>query len=584
MGLVAAACLADLALVVWWLGSTGADDAHITYWAAHALAELGAIVNYDGAALEQSSSLTLVVLLALLHGVSGASLPTLGYVVGLVAGAVAIVQAYRLTDRLVPDAGSGAGAGAALITASTWCFVYWAASGMETALAAALAPTLVLAIDGMVRHGGRWRTGWLVMATLFFVGCRPENVVIAPCVAATLLVDRLRSSPTRRRSVATSRRSLTVYGVLLLLPLGLIGARLAFTGMAFPIASLAKIGPTPWRAGLRYLGDALLGSNLLLAVLALPAMAAAAWALARGRSRSRLLVLTAALAFAQLAFIVASGGDWMEAGRFLAPAVPLLATLSMASVGLVLRRRRGLLPIALLIALAGTLRVAGQLRQWRYQLISLAEAYAASQRLAPRFGGFEYSVAELASAPHLRDTLVVPTVVNLVDRLGPTAEDPVYVASGQAGMIPFYLFQRYAGRARFLDLWGLTSPWPSQCLRTEVGRPNARGRPVEIRAVIDRRRLEQDCGLPRPTIVYSNRLRKRFVQALRRNGYVVIYHQRGILYGNRRGYNLEAFVAVERHAARRLGLERQRFDWRSDPLGRRPPVPGIAGTGGAPPH
>ncbi|MDY6991315.1 MAG: hypothetical protein SVR94_01745 [Pseudomonadota bacterium] len=51
--------------------ATGRDDPYITYWAAQALSSFGHIINYNGVALEQSSSLLHVILLAVLHYFSG---------------------------------------------------------------------------------------------------------------------------------------------------------------------------------------------------------------------------------------------------------------------------------------------------------------------------------------------------------------------------------------------------------------------------------------------------------------------------------------------------------------------------------
>ena len=60
------AALLGLALAILLFGQGGQDDTYISYWPARALAEHGEIVNYNGLRLEQSSSLSLVVLLSLL--------------------------------------------------------------------------------------------------------------------------------------------------------------------------------------------------------------------------------------------------------------------------------------------------------------------------------------------------------------------------------------------------------------------------------------------------------------------------------------------------------------------------------------
>ena len=55
--------------------SAGRDDSHITYWAAHSIAAYGEYVNFGGHRVEMSSSLLQVLVLAVLHGISGISVP-----------------------------------------------------------------------------------------------------------------------------------------------------------------------------------------------------------------------------------------------------------------------------------------------------------------------------------------------------------------------------------------------------------------------------------------------------------------------------------------------------------------------------
>jgi len=45
-------------------GSTGRDDSYITYWVADQFRRTGRIANYNGKAIEQSSSLLHVLVLA----------------------------------------------------------------------------------------------------------------------------------------------------------------------------------------------------------------------------------------------------------------------------------------------------------------------------------------------------------------------------------------------------------------------------------------------------------------------------------------------------------------------------------------
>src|SRR5262245_22470109 len=78
----------------------GNDDSHITYWAAHALASFGRIVNYDGEVVEQSSSLGLVLLLAGVEKVLGVSPPAAAWFTSSLSAALAILLAARIASRV----------------------------------------------------------------------------------------------------------------------------------------------------------------------------------------------------------------------------------------------------------------------------------------------------------------------------------------------------------------------------------------------------------------------------------------------------------------------------------------------------
>src|SRR6185312_6928148 len=78
------------------MSSTGRDDTHITYWAAHALRETGRIVNYNGDPVEQSSTLLFTLLLAGVNLVTGIDFPLLGGLLGLLFGVLAVITAGRV--------------------------------------------------------------------------------------------------------------------------------------------------------------------------------------------------------------------------------------------------------------------------------------------------------------------------------------------------------------------------------------------------------------------------------------------------------------------------------------------------------
>src|SRR4051812_43111323 len=94
--------------------STGRDDVYITFWPAHTLATQGQVLNYNGEAVEQSSSLLYVLLLGALCWISRLEPHQIGLAVSVLLGLAAIVLTYGLALRIKPER-----AGVAAVLAAT---------------------------------------------------------------------------------------------------------------------------------------------------------------------------------------------------------------------------------------------------------------------------------------------------------------------------------------------------------------------------------------------------------------------------------------------------------------------------------
>ncbi|EDN68036.1 membrane protein [Beggiatoa sp. PS] len=122
--------------------ASGRDDPYITYWAAQALSDFGKIVNYNGEAVEQSSSLLHVILLAILYKISNISMPVLGVFFSAMMGALTILAAWRLAIFLNLKAAWFV----ALFLALFPYLVYLSFSGLETTLVAFIVVLLVYSV------------------------------------------------------------------------------------------------------------------------------------------------------------------------------------------------------------------------------------------------------------------------------------------------------------------------------------------------------------------------------------------------------------------------------------------------------
>jgi hypothetical protein len=133
----AGAILTGGALVLTQFPAAGNDDSHITYWAAHALGKFGAVINYNGEHIEQSSSLGFVALLALVERLTGVAPPTAAWVLSILSAAICVVVAAWVSSHITPR-----GAVWAPLLLGTWLpLLYWSTSGMEMTLAAVLGCT-----------------------------------------------------------------------------------------------------------------------------------------------------------------------------------------------------------------------------------------------------------------------------------------------------------------------------------------------------------------------------------------------------------------------------------------------------------
>jgi len=475
----------------------------------------------------------LVLILAALRLVTGLSLPLLGYLVSMVGGSAASVLTYTLGKRLLKgseEARARSALLAAAICATTWCLLYWSTSAMETSLAAAAAPALVLAMMHYEEQPNRFSgIAWLVLALLLFVTLRPENVVIACCAAVALGVLWLREPEHR-----WWRSAVFLVGAAAALTL----VRLVAFGSALPRTVAAKSVGFHWHGGLDYILDSMTASNWALFIGALLALMLSAVRLVRGQLQP-VLAVTSALFLAQLAFVLGSGGDWMVHGRFLVPAVPLACAL-VAQLLATPRSRAYVWGLAIVL-LVGMFQTYRTLDRKRDEMISIRDGVAIAKHypvLESRF-----SLTELAGPPHLRDAPLVVVLDRWLTELEHRIDGPVVLSSGQAGMIPYYASEGH--EIRFIDLWDLTSGDMQNCAPAAVAGRSKIGTQIRLDWVVGGR-LEEPCGLPKPHVVYSDRLSSSTKRTLDSYGYQVVYLQEGKPKGKNfpRKYQLTGFIAV----------------------------------------
>lgn len=423
--------------------SAGRDDSYITFWPAETLATSGVVRNYDGEAVEQSSSLALVALIAASMRATGWSAPLSGWILGIAAGLGAVALTRRLGERVRP----GLGNRASWVTAATPCFTYWSFSGAEPAWVAlgalAFVGTTARAIDR-----GR-PIDWLAAtgATILVATVRPEGPLAAGYTLAGLLFLRWIA---RQRGTARARLGPIAAALALVagIALVLILARLAWFDAALPQPVSAKSGglrPQAVLEGLRYLTRR--GELVPLLVLAVLGIVRGLADAVLEPDDASLRPLMALFAFSHLSFVVLVGGDWMEGSRFVGHALPILALVALDGVLRGWPRASTLATAGLvLIGLGGAIAFSRD----RSRALPLWTALDVDTSTAPTFEWLEH-----ANWAHARDIPLARALATVVCTLQARGVADVRVAAENTGFVVYHTVRRCPD-VEIVDVHGLT--------------------------------------------------------------------------------------------------------------------------------
>jgi hypothetical protein len=569
------ACLSIGAFV-----ATSLDDAFISFWPAYSLASWGKLVNYNGERLEQSSSLLHVVVLAAAYRVTSIPLPILAWIVSLASSIAACFVVHRLAAITFPRAAPYV----PLLLASSPYFLYFSVNTLETTLALLCFAVFVLSCVSAFRGRASWSA--LLVSSLLFVTVRPEAyfVGIGPLIVLAVAGRKGWLVESRESSQRIGRTAAGIAALVTFLFVLLMAFRSAYFGSAFPQPVFAKMGGS-WAVrmerGWAYLatyGDWLPLIGHTLGICTLAGMASAAWP-RRGAGEEyapRLMVSMSAFSF--LAFVFFSGGDWMEAGRFLVPVLPLLILCCLALLERETTRGTGLIPWA-----AGFIFVFHV-----YGVLYFAHASTSTfrGRIAMNFESVErfyeqklpetrkYTWVERTARGHLRD---IP-VCEVLDQVLPVIRKsgPVTVLSHQAGMIFFHLAQNPFRKVIVIDGAALSTRhlidgFTSEELRA-YRQANNVGIAVSFEDYFARAESLRDANrLPVPDIIFDFTLPYLpFVESLPARGYVLVFKGRGSIPGFRfeQDYGpVDMFVAVKRDLLPEGAVPLRLLDWNERPAG-----------------
>lgn len=537
-----------LASGYWLYGSTGHDDSHITFWAASSLLEHGQILNYNGDRVEQSSSLLLTLLLALISRITDASVVNAGYCSAILASGLTLLLAANANHTVAPRR-----LATPLLLGSCASFLLWSFSGMETTLAALC---LLWMLCSWARYLAQPSRHWITLlpATTALLLVRPEMPLLALALASWRVIALKQEN---------RRRAASILLLVMLLTAALCWWRETYFGSVFPQPVAAKSARDhALSPGLYYLlFNTALNPVLLIGLLTAAMYTLRPWFMRTtpalpdaaphsAKTYQHLLSLASDALLAYLAFIMLVGGDWMQAGRFMVPILPLACLLAIhASTQL----RRSWIRYSVL----GALIIAqGALQQPAIATQSHGTPVWTQYRLDDRF--LSYSRFEHYNQEHVRDMAVIDHLNDLITALHSTQRAPVTLLSGQSGMVFYYTALAHPQQVRFMDLRGLTDRQLTDCPVTAAVPRGAQGLfwgYADFFAHLPQ--LQQQCGITAPDIIYDlNDMSQKLGVLLTQYGYVLVHQEQGFVLENNTSLPWNRLLAPNMIFVRQAALAR----------------------------
>lgn len=538
--LIAAMIMIAVGLVLF--PSAGRDDVYLTYWPAYTLAHYGQIMNYNGIPFEQSSSLLHVLFLAGLRLLTKLDFPILGLIFSLTCFALTLLVAKALLLR----AGSQVSDYAPYLAGACLFYLYWAFGALEGTMTALLILTLLLSVDKYYQsRQAKWLlASYLNLALLSLA--RPEMIVVLPL--ALLVAWVLEEFNAVRANGAFLLTSKTAQYIRLLLGsagitgLIMIGRSLYF-GKYFPQPVYAKAHLLNMDSLLR--GAGYYFSNMtsfpLLALFI--ASVYSGYLLLRSSGNSgeapRTSIMRYAFAFfaAYSLFILFSGGDWMEGGRFVVPIIPVMALLLCGCLDG--RDRR--ISLVVLIVVMG-LNLGAIARFVSRDTLSLP-AWEYRRLPAAVLADPQYSTWEKLNYAHIRDIATIGPLKKVLAACSAVKKEKVTILSNQAGMVMYYIGRSYFGQYAFTDTHSLATDEFTKGIYQKTVKKVQTGTQIKWGEYFAK--YQPPGRFVRPDIIFGVYSKNNdYRQALRENGYEIVYRvqERHLL---KKKY-IDQFIAVRK--------------------------------------
>lgn len=544
--------------------SSGRDDVYITYWASYSLSHWGEIINYNGMPVEQSSSLLHTVLLAVLNFFTGIKLHLIGPLFSLICAFLTLLQTYKLGKKWNHEVGIIS----AIILSTSTFFVYWSISGLESTLMAFLSVSLVYYLAVYFTKLRTWRRNVFIFCLILsFILIRPENIFVIFSMlvgfAGLFIILHLRGNHNLYQQTNTflflSNISFTAILIMILF-------RYYYFGDLFPqpvTAKLSGITLSSIENGYEYLKKNFsfgMGEfKFIISLSSICYISKKIFTAKRLKVNFYFFVTLFSFLFitAYISFILLSGGDWMEGGRFIAPILPFTSLLIAYTVSeLPLIKWTKVAAVMLLVVLQ--LGIMLQFAAEQSTGVPINRGIHFYRNYDRQLTTKNYSWFELTNRVHLRDIPMIDQLEKIIGDLKAESDEPIQILTKQMGMIPYFLSLEYYGDIEFTDLRGLTDRKFSRCVDKFYLQKSTAGIQVDLIHYLNNHELYKElCGIQQPHIIFT--LGSHMTQELANiEAYQIIYRQEGLIESGSRIFNGKLIygdmaIAIQRDLMKRSG-------------------------------
>ncbi len=505
--------------------SSGRDDVHITYWASKVFAETGELTNLNGAQVEQSSSLLHTLILSLIYIISGVPLPSIGAIFSILMGALTLLLAWKYAGFIkiekrwyVP----------ALLALSPY-FVYWSFGGLESSLVAFIVLITLHSVTLFLLKPLSTKNFIYVFVTVFcYLSVRPESVfVILLFFILTVFFVFLQKTKNFSQLDINKKLFQLITVSLLVFVIISIWRYLNFEQI-FPQPVYAKASGVhiqKIKEGLKYIIRSKLLSLIILFMFSINTIYKVILNKSKDVNIKFIVLLSFVIAYSS--FVVVSGGDWMEGGRFLVPLIPLI--ILMATPSIIRLKKTGVLIITMLILISTSETI------WFAKQKSTGIPYFEVSKVLDKLDKSKlsipykkYSWFEYTNRVHLRDIPLISELNRIIPLLLKERKETVSILSNQMGMVPYYIAGKYFKNVEFVDMRALVTKHFTECEVTSGLPKGMSGLELNyeffFNSVDD---ISLKCGIPRPMIIYDLPQPEDRLNLMAKNGYEVIYVQQG---------------------------------------------------------